>query len=246
MKPSIEILSDPEQLARAAAQRIVVHSQDAVSKKGSFTIALSGGSTPRRLYELLANADEEFFSQIPWDQVQFFWTDERHVGPDHPDSNYRMVNESMLSKVPVESAQVHRMLGELADPDEAASRYQSELAKTFDSELPRFDLVLLGLGNDGHTASLFPGTTALLEQHRLVTAPWVEKLNSHRLTMTLPLLNNAATIVFLVSGAEKADILSQVLDGPPAQFPAQLINPVDGQLTWLLDRAAAAQMSDML
>ena len=243
MKPSIEILSDPEQLARAAAQRIVVHSKAAVSKNGTVTIALSGGSTPKRLYELLANADEEFFSQISWGQVQFFWTDERHVGPDHPDSNYRMVNEAMLSKVPIESAQVHRMLGELTDPNEAAHRYDSLLKKTFDSELPRFDLVLLGLGNDGHTASLFPGTTALLEQHQLVTAPWVEKLNSHRLTMTLPLLNNAATIVFLVSGSEKADILSQVLDGPRSQFPAKLINPVNGQLTWLVDRAAATNLT---
>jgi len=214
-----------------------------VSNNGTVTIALSGGSTPKRLYELLANADEEFFSQISWGQVQFFWTDERHVGPDHPDSNYRMVNEAMLSKVPIESAQVHRMLGELTDPNEAAHRYDSLLKKTFDSELPRFDLVLLGLGNDGHTASLFPGTTALLEQHQLVTAPWVEKLNSHRLTMTLPLLNNAATIVFLVSGSEKADILSQVLDGPRSQFPAQLINPVNGQLTWLVDRAAATNLT---
>ena len=220
-----------------------MHSKDAVSQRSHFTVALSGGSTPKRLYELLANADEEYFSQIPWDQVQFFWTDERHVGPDHPDSNYRMANEAMLSKVPIESAQVHRMLGELTDPNEAAHRYDSLLTKTFDSELPRFDLVLLGLGNDGHTASLFPGTTALLEQHQLVTAPWVEKLNSHRLTMTLPLLNNAAAIVFLVSGADKSDILSQVLDGPPGKFPAQLIDPVDGRLTWLVDRAAALNLT---
>jgi 6-phosphogluconolactonase len=243
VKPSIEILIDPDNLARAAAHRIVAHSKDAVSQRSHFTIALSGGSTPKRLYELLANADQEYFSQIPWDQVQFFWTDERHVGPDHPDSNYRMVNEAMLSKVPLESAQVHRMLGELTDPDEAALRYESELSKTFDSEPPRFDLVLLGLGNDGHTASLFPGTTALQEQNRLVTAPWVEKLNSHRLTMTLPLLNNAAAIVFLVSGADKSDILSQVLDGPSGKLPAQSIRPVNGNLIWLVDRAAAAHLT---
>lgn len=241
MKPAIEILADAEALAHEAATLILAQSLEVVSVKGTFSIGLSGGSTPKKLYELLANPNKEFFGQAPWDRTHYFWTDERHVAPDHPESNYRMANEAMLAHVPVPNDNVHRVLGELTSAQEAATQYQSQLTMFF-GELPRLDLVLLGMGTDGHTASIFPGSEVLTEKRRLVSAPWVEKLNSYRITLTLPVLNNANAVVFLVSGEEKADILREVLKGPDARFPAQAIQPTHGTLRWLLDSAAGSRL----
>ncbi|HEY6805311.1 MAG TPA: 6-phosphogluconolactonase [Pyrinomonadaceae bacterium] len=237
-KPNVQILSDADELAEAAAQAIVSLARNAVSARGAFTIALSGGSTPKRLYELLANPGREYRDQFPWSQTLFFWTDERHVPPDNSESNFRMTDEAMLSHVPVPGGNVHRFLAELPDAQEVASEYETQLRNSFQNSLPAFDLILLGLGPDGHTASLFPGTTALTETERWVTAPWVEKFNSYRLTMTLPVLNNAAVVMFLVSGKDKATILNEVLSEGEAKFPAQLIKPTHGELRWLVDKAA--------
>ena len=240
MTPNIEILSDPTALAQRAARLILEH---ACGTKDRFTIALSGGSTPRRLYELLADPNHEYRAHLPWDLLHFFWTDERPVGPNHPDSNYRMANEAMLARIPVSSTNVHRIIAENANSHEAASDYESQLRTFFNIAapgLPRLDLVLLGMGADGHTASIFANSELLEENHRLVAAPWVEKLNSYRITMTLPLLNNGAAVVFLINGTEKADVLREVLRGSPGRFPAQAIQPVNGSLTWLVDAAAAS------
>ena len=238
----IEILPDSAYVAQRAAELIVAQNQVALSQNNLFTIALSGGSTPKRLYELLGDPTKQFRSQLPWDRIHFFWSDERHVPPDNPDSNYRMVREALLAHVPVLPSNIHRIQSEKPDASQAADDYEKQLATFFNHELPRFDLVLLGLGTDGHTASLFPGSVALEETHRLVTAPWVEKLNTYRITMTLPILNNASTIIFLVSGEDKAEILGDVLQGEPNHFPAQRIKPTSGTLTWLVDAPAASKL----
>ena len=224
----IEIFANAQELARGAAEYLVARSGEAVAQKGLFTVALSGGSTPKILYELFVGR------QVPWSKTHFFWSDERHVPPDHPDSNYRMAYEAMLSRVPVPESNVHRVHGENPDAAEAANEYEQTL-------LP-LDLILLGLGTDGHTASIFPGSDVLHETKRLVAATWVEKLNTYRITMTLPLLNAGASVLFLVSGAEKAQIVKEVLEGPK-QYPAQLVQPTHGQLLWMLDEDAAAKLS---
>ena len=224
----IEIFADAQELARGAAAYLIARSGEAVAEKGVFTVALSGGSTPKVLYQLLA--DEPFRAQVPWTRTHFFWSDERHVPPDHPDSNYRMAREAMLSRVPVPESNIHRVHGENPNADEAAREYEQTL-------LP-LDLILLGLGPDGHTASIFPGSEVLNETKRLVAAPWVEKFKAHRITMTLPLLNSGAAVLFLVCGAEKAGIVKEVLQGPK-KYPAQFVQPTHGQLLWMLDRLAA-------
>jgi len=226
----IEIFSNSQELARGAAEYFVARSAEAVAQKGNFTVALSGGSTPKVLYQLLADENEPFRAQVPWSRTHFFWSDERHVPPDHPDSNYRMAHEAMLAHVPVPESNVHRVHGENPNADEAAREYEQTL-------LP-LDLILLGLGPDGHTASIFPGSEVLHETKRLIAAPWVEKFNSYRITMTLPLLNSGAVVLFLVSGAEKAGIVKEVLEGPK-KYPAQFVQPTQGQLLWMLDKDAA-------
>jgi 6-phosphogluconolactonase len=223
----IEIFANAQELARGAAEYFVARSGEAVARKGFFTVALSGGSTPRALYQLLVDLD------VPWSKTHFFWSDERHVPPDHPDSNYRMAYEAMLARVPVPESNIHRVHGENPDAAEAANEYEQTL-------LP-LDLILLGLGTDGHTASIFPGSEVLNETKRLVAAPWVEKFNAYRITMTLPLLNNGASVVFLVSGAEKAGIVKEVIEGPK-QYPAQFVQPSHGQLLWMLDKDAASSL----
>ena len=225
----IEIFANAQELALRAAEYFVARSGEAVARKGLFTVALSGGSTPKLLYQLLA--DEPFVTQVPWSMTHFFWSDERHVPPDHPDSNYRMAYEAMLSHVPVPESNIHRVHSENPDAAVAANEYEQTL-------LP-LDLILLGLGTDGHTASIFPGSEVLHETKRLVAAPWVEKLNTYRITMTLPLLNSGASVLFLVSGAEKAEIVKEVLEGPK-QYPAQAVQPSHGQLVWMLDKDAAS------
>ncbi|HYK22686.1 MAG TPA: 6-phosphogluconolactonase [Pyrinomonadaceae bacterium] len=239
---NVQIFSDPNDLARAASEHFVARSVEAVERRGLFTVALSGGSTPKLLYELLADKSAPFRDRIPWSSIHFFWSDERHVPPDHPDSNYRMANEALLSQVPVSENNVHRVLSENTDASAAAEAYESTLWGLADDGLPRLDLVLLGLGTDGHTASIFPGSEVLHETTRLVSAPWVEKLKTYRITMTLPLLNNGASVVFLVSGKEKAEIVKAVLEGPRL-YPAQEINPADGELIWMLDKEAGARVN---
>jgi 6-phosphogluconolactonase len=240
----IHIVAHPEALQRRAAEEFVRHAEAAVQQHGHFSVALSGGSTPKSLYALLASTGDAFRTQVPWDAVHFFWGDERHVPPDHPDSNYRMTHEAMFSKVPVPAAHIHRIEGETPDADNAAAAYEQTLRDHFrlqPGQLPRFDLVLLGMGPDGHTASLFPGTKALHEQQRLVVANWVEKFNTFRITCTVPVLNNAAAVVFLVSGEDKTGMLRTVLEGEkqPEHYPSQLIRPTNGKLLWLADQAAA-------
>jgi len=229
----LRILATPKDLARAAAEHFVARSPK--------TVALSGGSTPKLLFELLADPNEPFRDQIAWPNIHFFWSDERHVPPDHPDSNYRMANEAMLSRVPVTQSNIHRVRSENPSAANAASEYEQTLIKTTQQPLPQLDLILLGLGPDGHTASIFPGSEVLHETERLVAAPWVEKFQTYRITMTLPLLNNGASVVFLVSGAEKAQIVKEVLEGP-GKYPAQAVKPTHGELLWMLDKDAAGEI----
>ncbi len=239
----IRILTTPQELSAAAAEEVVRAANQAVAERGRFTIALSGGSTPRNLFNLLATNAK---ATLPWDRTFFFWSDERHVGPDDPDSNYRMANEAMLSKVPVAAGNVFRIGAENPDAAAAAQQYEQTIRKFFhiDSGFPQFDLILLGMGPDGHTASLFPGTAALQEKSKLVVANWVEKLKTHRLTFTLPLLNAAREVAFLVSGTDKASVLKTVLEenAPGEQYPSKLVNPA-GKLIWFLDRAAASALA---
>src|SRR5205807_8375702 len=184
--------------------------------RGRFTVALSGGPTPRRLFQILAEVP--FRDQVDWDKVEFFWGDERSAPPDHKDSNYRMASEALLQRIPVPITRIHRMQAERADRDVAAREYQAELARVFgvaaDGEPPVFDLVLLGMGPDAHTASLFPGTTALKETTRWVVPNYVPKFSTYRLTMTPRILNRAAQVMFLVAGPDKAAPLAEVLEGP--------------------------------
>jgi len=210
-----------------------------VQARGKFTVSLSGGSTPRGLYSRLAQASRN----LPWDQIYFFFGDERHVPPDDKDSNYGMVRETLLSQAPIPPDHVFRMHAEDKNAARVAEEYERTIQEFFALKaegLPRFDLVLLGLGPDGHTASLFPGSAALQERSRLVVANWVEKFGHYRLTLTAPVLNNAAEVMFLVSGSEKTAALQSVLysDAPAEQFPAKLIEPRNGRLLWLVDRAA--------
>ena len=242
----IRILTTPQELFSTAAEEVVRAANEAVKQRGRFTIALAGGSTPKSLYNLLATNAR---TALPWDRMFFFFGDERHVPPNDPDSNYRMADESMLSKIPVPAANVFRIPAENPDAEAVAEAYEETLKKFFalqSGQFPRFDLILLGMGPDGHTASLFPGTAALQEKKRLVVANWVEKMKTHRITLTLPVLNAAHCIIFLVSGIDKASVLRTVLeeDVSAEQYPSKLVRPRDGKLIWLLDRAAASQLKN--
>lgn len=245
-KPEIKIFAGADAMSRAAAEKIIEHLSESLQTHSVYSIVLSGGSTPKRLYAMLAG-DAELRKQIPWERIHFFWGDERHVPPNHPDSNYHTACEAMLSKVPVPPPNIHRMRGEDPDAGKIAADYEREIRRFFKMEIgevPRFNCVLLGMGSDGHTASLFPGTPALRESNHLVVANWVHKFNSFRITLTAPVLNNAECILFLVSGDQKADILKTVLEGPraPFRYPAQLIQPRHGSIKWFLDRSAAKRL----
>jgi 6-phosphogluconolactonase len=235
----VEVEESADALYHAVAEQFVRLTTDALNARGHCAVALSGGSSPKGVYQLLAAPT--FRARIRWSDIHFFWGDERHVPPDHPDSNYRMAVEAMLSKVPVPPANVHRMRGELPDAGHAALAYEEKVSECVDGEpIPRFDVIHLGLGTDGHIASLFPGSAALEERQRLCVANWVEKLQTWRITLTLPVLNAAHAVVFIATGPEKASIVQQVMRDPiPQAFPAQLIRPVDGELWWMLDRAAS-------
>jgi len=235
---------DAAALARRAAQYFVEMVGEAVAGRGKASIAISGGSTPLAAFKLLGDHDQPWRSRMPWDSLDIYWVDERAVPPDHADSNYRMTREALLDHVPLKPEQIHRMEGELA-PDVAAARYESELRNSFrleGAESPRFDLVALGMGDDGHTASLFPHTEALHEMSRLVTANHVPQKDAWRITLTWPVINRASSVFFLIAGSDKASILNEVLTGPPEpeRLPSQLIWPSSGILTLILDKAAAA------
>ena len=239
----IRIFDDTQKLFQGAAEEFASQAAAAVRSRGRFTVALSGGSTPRSLYGLLAQS-----RSLPWDKIYFFFGDERHVAPDSPESNYRMVRESLLSKIPTPAENVFRVPAENPDAREAAKTYEQTLEQFFNTPangFPRFDLVLLGMGPDGHTASLFPGTSALQEKSRWVVSNWVEKFKTDRITLTLPVLNNAAVVMFLVNGQDKAQPLKEVLEGNQSAelYPSKLVQPVDGQLIWMVDRAAGAQLA---
>lgn len=245
--PKIQIAADVDAISRAAAETIVAHISESLQLGDLYSIALSGGSTPRRLYALLAN-EAKLQGQVPWDRVHFFWGDERHVPPVHPDSNYRMAYNALLSKVSIPSANIHRIRAEDSDADKAAADYEQEIRRFFKidaGQMPRFNCVLLGMGPDGHTASLFPDTAALEETKRLAVANWIEKFQSYRITLTAPLFSNADRILFLVGGIEKADTIKAVLedDSRSNRFPVQLIQPTHGEVTWFLDQSAAGRLA---
>lgn len=237
---------DAEGVSRAAAQDLVEVARDAIAARGRFCVALSGGSTPRRMYEILSEAPR--WARLEWDRVEFFWGDERAVPPDHPDSNYGAAASALLRKLDIPPERIHRILGELPDVEEAGARYQEELARVFaapvDGLPPIFDLVLLGMGPDGHTASLFPYSQPLTERRRWVVGHQVARLGKGRITMTPPILNRAAEVRLLVTGADKAGVLREALLGPrePERLPVQLVTPEAGRLVWMLDRAAAAEL----
>lgn len=241
----IRTLTTPQELFDAAAEEVVRAANEAVTQRGRFTLVLAGGSTPKNLYNLLATNAR---TTLPWDRMFFFEGDERHVPPTDPESNYRMAEEAMLSKIPVAAGNVFRIPAENPDASAAAQAYEQTLQRFFQlgpGQVPIFDLILLGMGPDGHTASLFPGTAALQEKTHLVVANWVDKLKTSRITLTLPVLNAARCVTFLVGGTDKATVLHTVLeeDVPGEQYPAKLVRPSDGKLIWLLDRAAASALS---
>lgn len=244
MNADIRIFDADDALFTATADAFESAARAAIADRGTFTVALSGGSTPRSLFGRLAAPP--YRDRIEWRKIRWYWGDERTVGPDDPQSNYRMAREALLTKVDVDPAAVFRMRGEAVPPETAADEYERELAKSFHVEHstpPALDLVLLGMGDDGHTASLFPNTAALDETKRWVVANHVPQHDTWRLTMTYPLLNAAAAVLFLVTGAAKAGVLREVLQGPydPRRLPSQSIKPA-GKLSWFIDRAAASQL----
>jgi 6-phosphogluconolactonase len=235
---NIVLCRDLVELSRQSAEQFSQLADQSIEASGRMTVAFSGGSTPKHLYSLLASPD--YKNRIPWNNVELFWGDERCVAPDHPESNFRMAQEALLSRIQIPAGNIHRMRGE-GQPQAAAAEYEKELQKFFDLNsraLPRFDLIFLGIGEDGHTASLFPDSEVLNETKHLVVAPFVEKLNSYRLTLTLPVLNNAANVWFLVTGASKAAALKEILSDS-SDLPAARVNPVNGNLIWYITRDAA-------
>ena len=238
--PSAEtkILADAGAVSLAAAREFSRLARESVSAKGEFTVALAGGSTPRGAYQILAKDGQE----LPWEKIQVFFGDERAVPPDHADSNYGMARDALLSHVPIPARNVHRMKGEV-EAAAAAEQYEGVVRRHFglgNGEIPRFDLIMLGMGDDGHTASLFPGSQALDETARLVVANWVEKFQQHRLTFTFPVLNNAAEVMFLIAGPSKAKVIGEILrqSAPAGRYPVQSVKPTAGRVLWLLDRTA--------
>lgn len=239
----IQVLPDPEALSQAAANLFAELARKNVTAQGRFVVSLAGGQTPKRVYEILAQPPHR--ANVPWDRVHVFWGDERYVPPDDPRSNARMAKEALLDHVPVPPAQVHPVPF-ATTPCEAAERYEAALRQFFAGAEPRFDLVLLGLGENGHTASLFPHTPVLTEQKRWVAEVYVQEIDLWRVTLTAPVLNEGQVIAFLVTGANKADVLREVLKGPRdvERLPAQLIRPRHGELRWLVDRPAAARLEE--
>lgn len=241
MNPEIKVLPDTAEIAYQAAERIVDAAARAAAEGRRFSVALAGGSTPKALYELLAT--KAYQARIDWANVEVFFGDERTVPPDHKDSNYRMAREALLSKVPLPGDNVYRMVGE-RDPQAAAKEYGGMLKEKFGDG--GMDVVLLGMGDDGHTASLFPDTEALAETKHRCVANFVPKLNAWRLTLTAPFINKARDVILLVAGASKATRLAEVLEGPPdpTRLPVQLIRPTGGRLIWLVDAPAVGMTAE--
>lgn len=239
---TVEIWRDSVEISRRAAEMFTGIAREAIAERGRFDVALSGGTTPRMTYELLAS--EEYSTRVDWPLVHFFWSDERCVPPGNEQSNYLLAAEAMLNHLPIEPEQIHRMHGE-DEAKQAAAAYEAELRTHFRSDEPRFDLIYLGMGDDGHTASLFPGSAAIEDRDHMIAAPFVEKFQTHRLTMTLRTINAAAQVIFLTAGAAKANVLREVLrDGETEArpLPARLVRPTSGDLLWLVDEAAAAKL----
>jgi len=246
VKHDVKVFSNLEEMSWAAACAFEDLARLKLIEGKTFYAALSGGLTPRLLYQILAG--RALVGRIQWKNVQLFQVDERCVPPDHPDSNYRMIREALLDNADIPPENFHRMQAEEADLEQAARNYAREIAFALEPQnglRPRLDVVFLGMGPDGHTASLFPGTAALEEQTVWVLPNHVERLGMRRLTMTLPLLNAAGHVIFLVAGADKAETVRKVLEGPPGELPAQRIQPVDGRLSWFLDGAAARKLSSV-
>jgi len=242
----LQVYPDIPTLSRAVTDEFIRVGRAALARRGGYAVALAGGSTPRASYALLAQDERGKGTGLAWDKVEVFFGDERPVPPEHLESNFRMAQEALLSHVMVKPERVHRIRGEL-EATPAAAEYESAIKTTLVNsvrDIPSFDLILLGMGPDGHTASLFPGSPALQETTRLVCANWVGKLGTWRITFTFPLLNAAAQVLFMVAGADKADMLRRVLKGEPSgsTYPAQKVQPTTGRLLWMLDEAAAQQL----
>jgi 6-phosphogluconolactonase len=240
----VNVYDDLDAVAHAAGE-LLIQLQAGDRAQEHFNVALSGGSTPRAFHHVLVRSP--FRERIDWESMQYFWGDERFVPPDDSESNYHMARETLLTEAPVTSDQVHRVPTERGDPAMVAELYEADIRRAMNilpGQFPRFDLILLGMGSDGHCASLFPHTEALHVRDRLVTANFVPKLDANRITFTAPVINSAATVVFLVAGADKADALAAVLEGTrdPETYPSQLIAPEYGALYWLVDRVAAAKL----
>lgn len=242
-RSTLHVVQGPAELSATAVQEFAACAERAIGQHGRFCVALSGGNTPRSVYSLLG---ESHRTSLAWAKIHIFFGDERHVPPDHPESNYRMVQESLLTKIRIPKENIHRIRAELP-AQQAADEYEQELRDFFrvgKGEWPRFDLILLGIGDEGHTASLFPDSAALSEESRLVVANWIEKFKTWRITFTFPILNHAAEVIFLVSGSSKAGILRDVFDPSKRNsYPAQAVQLVNGKLLWLADEAAAALLS---
>jgi 6-phosphogluconolactonase len=248
LKIIYRVAPDAQSLARIAAQHFVDEVERAVAARGIARIAISGGSTPKVTFEALADPAQPWFRRMPWTKIDLWWVDERCVPPAHPDSNYHMTRESLLDRVPLPPEKVHRIQGEL-EPETAAARFESELRNGFrleGAELPCFDAIQLGMGSNGHTASLFPHSQALREFSRLAAANHVDAKEAWRVTLTSPVINHGSHVFFLISGADKAQVLKDVFIGPrdPERLPSQMIRPAGGILALLLDRAAAALLPE--
>ncbi|HWC17522.1 MAG TPA: 6-phosphogluconolactonase [Terriglobales bacterium] len=239
----IRIVDDLQAVAQAAADEFISRASRAVRDHGRFTVALSGGSTPRALHAVLVERTLKDPNLVDWSKVEVFFGDERHVPPDHPDSNFRMANETLLTRVPIREANIHRMGCENPDATQVAVEYDQELVAAFHlrgEQIPRFDLILLGMGPDGHTASLFPGSAAVHEVKKRVVANWVQKLSAWRITFTRPVINEAASVLLMISGHDKAAALTEVMgNGSPETYPVKYVKPKHGDLIWIIDRAAA-------
>jgi 6-phosphogluconolactonase len=244
--PIRKVSSDLNELSREAAEFFVAKASDAIDRTGRFTVSLSGGSTPKALYRLLSS---EFGSRVDWARVNFFFGDERFVPVDSNDSNFRMVNLALFEPLRIPDSNIFRWKTELDSAEVTAADYDTRMAHFFElnlGQLPRFDVTLLGLGEDGHTASLFPDTTALEIVDRLAVANWVHKMETYRLTMTFPVINNSAVCAFLAAGESKADVLAKIQDhASPTAYPAERVAPIDGELYWFLDEAAASKLTSV-
>lgn len=240
--PQVRIFSSAEELFRASAEKFCEIGKRSIREHGRYAVALSGGSTPKGLHQQLATT---FASELPWDKVFFFWGDERHVPPDFPESNFRMAKETLLSKLPIPHNHIFRMPGEIPDANQAAGLYEQALTDFFcpgAGNFPRLDFILLGVGPEGHTASLFPGTKAVEEKQRFVVGNYVAVHSTWRITCTYPVLNNGANVMFLVDSSSKADIVRTALKDPSANLPCQGVKPLNGNLMWYLDKAAGAKL----